>query len=333
MENRTYKTKSIVEAGIISAIIIVLMIITSYIPFIAFAGTMILPVPVALLYVRHDFKVTILAIAVSTIITSILFNPIQAVLSALSFSFVGLILGYAIRKDKNSSYTIFLLSLMSLIATVATFALTVAVIQKTSFSAFFTKTLNDFNEATKQSIELSKSLYLKMGMTNEQLSQINNMYSMLTPEFFINIGAAILIMQAFISSILNYAVAKAILKRLGYNLKRLRPFMELYINSFAGAIIILPIPLGVFLQAKKIPIGKPILVSGQVIMQYVFIIIGISVAAYFLSKKYKLTKGAITLIIIASFMVPIFATVFLYVGLADMIFDFRKINPDRILKK
>jgi uncharacterized protein YybS (DUF2232 family) len=333
MENRVYKTKSIVEAGIISAIIIVLMIITGYVPFITFAGTMILPVPVALLYVRHELKITVLAIVASTIITAVLFNPIQAVLSALSFSFVGLILGYAIKKNKNSTYTIFLLTLMSLIATVLTVVLTVVVIQRTSFNVFFTKFINDLNETSKQSIEISKSLYLKTGMTQEQLAQVNSFYAMLTPEFFINMGAAILIMQAFISAVLNYAVAKAILKKLGYNLKNLRSFMELYINSFAAAIIILPIPLGVYLQAKKIPIGKPILVSGQLIMEYVFIIIGISVVTYFLKQKYKLSKGMITLVIISAFIIPTFATVFLYVGLADMIFDFRKVNPDRILKK
>lgn len=329
MENRVYKTKSIVEAGIISAIIVVLMIITGYVPFIAFVGTMILPVPVALLYVRHNFKVTLLAIVVSAIITSILFNPIQAVLSALSFSLVGLVLGYGIRKDKESTFTIFSLTIISLITTILSFVITVVIIEKTTFIAFLTTSINLMNETIKQSV----SLYKAAGMSDAQLAQLDTLYKMMTPQFFMNVAAAVFIMGSFISAILNYAVAKAILKKLGYNLKKLRSFMELYINSFAGAIIILPIPLGVYLQAKKIPIGTPILISGQVIMQYVFIIVGISVVTYFLRNRYKLTKGITTFIIIAAFITPIFATMFLYVGLADMIFDFRKVNPDRILKK
>lgn len=333
MENRVYKTKSIVEAGIISAIIVVLMIITGYVPFISFAGTMILPVPVALLYVRHELKITVLALVVSGIISSILFNPIQALLSVLSFSFIGLILGYAIRKDKNSNYTILLLTLMSIIASISTIVLTVIVIQKTSFNVFFTKLIHDFSEAMKQSLEISKSMNAKMGLTKEQMAQVDALYARLNPQFFINVAAALLIMQGFMSAIINYTVAKAILKRLGYNLKKLKPFKELYINSFAGAILIMPIPLGTYLQAKNIAIGNPILASGQLIMEYVFVVIGLSVVAYFLSKRYKLSNRTITFICIMAVFIQIFATVLLYVGLADMIFDFRKINPDKIQKK
>jgi len=329
MDNSIYKTKSIVEAGIISAIIIVLMLITNYMPFIPFVGTLILPLPVAVLYVRHDFKVTILAIVVSAAITSMLFNPIQAVLSAISFGLVGLVLGYGIRKDKDSTIIIFWIAVVTLISTILSFVITVALIEKTTFAAFIISTINMFNDAMKQALDLYKG----MGLSQQQLEQLNTITKMITPELFINLGAASLIMGAFISAILNYVVAKAVFKRLGYNLKKLRAFTELYINSFVGAIIILPIPLGVFLQAKKIPIGTPILLSGQIIMQYVFVIIGISVAAYFLMNKYKLTKGIIALIIFAAFTIPIIATTFLYLGLADLIFDFRKINPDRILKK
>lgn len=333
MEHRNVETKSLVEASIISAIIIVLMLITGYVPFIAFVGTLILPVPVALLYVRHNLRLTILSIIVSTIITAMLFNPIQAVISALTFSFVGLILGYGIKKEKSSTYTVILLAIMSLLATIATLVLTVVFIQKTSFPAFFTKMIGDVNEAMKQSMEMIKGTYTKWGIPKEQLAQLDTIYSMINPEFIFNMAAAILIMQAVISAVLNYAVARAILKKLGYNLKRLRAFTELYINSFAAAIVIAPIPLGIYLQAKKIPAGGPILISGQLIMEYTFIIIGISVVVYFLRNKYKLTKGATTMIVIATFIIPIFATIFLYIGLADMIFDFRKINPDRILKK
>lgn len=333
MEHRNYKTKSIVEAGIISAIIVVLMLITGYVPFIAALGTLILPIPVALLYVRHDLKIALLSIVASTIISSLLFNPVQAVLSAVSFSFVGLAFGYGIRKDKSSSFIILILSVLSLVATVLSLAVTVLIIQKTTFAAFINNAITGFNEAMKESMNMAKSLYMKAGMTEDQLSQINKLYSMLTPELIFDMGAAVLIVQAFMSSVINYVVAKVILKKLGYNLKKLRSFAELYINSFTAAIIIMPIPLGVYLQAKGIAIGTPILISGQMIMQVVFVVIGISVVTYFLINKYKLSKGIIVLIVIISFTVPMLGTIFIYVGLADMLFDFRKINPNRILKK
>lgn len=328
MDNSIYKTKSIVEAGIISAIIIVLMLITSYMPFIPFIGTMILPLPVAILYVRHDLKITILAILVSTIIIALAFNPVQALLSVISFSLVGLVLGYGIRKDKDSTITVLLLTVAIIVSNGLSIVITAALIQKTTVYSLLVSSINMLNDALKQTIDIYKG----MGIPQQQLDQFQAIIKLFTPELFINMLAASLIIGAFLTSIINYTVAKAVLKRLGYNLKKFRAFTELYINSLAGALIILPIPLGVYLQAKKMPIGAPILTSGQLIMQYVFVVIGISVVAYFLLNKYKLTKGIVALIIIAAFTNSLFATIFIYIGLADMIFDFRKINPDRILK-
>lgn len=333
MENRKYNTKSTVEAGLIAAIIVVLMLITGYVPIMSFWGTLVLPVPVALLFIRHDIKATVAAIVVSSIITATLFNPIQALLSAISFGITGLTLGYSIKKDKGSNYTLFLLSVMSLVATVITYAITIKIIQKTTYSAFFTKFVNDLNSAFTESISMAKSFYAKAGMTPDQLSQMDAMFSAFNTDFLINAFAAIMIFQALLSAYLNYVTAKAILRRLGYHMKKMTPFSHLYINSLAGAFIVMPLPLGVFLKTKGYSIGDPILVSGQLIMQYTFLVVGISVAVYFLKNRFKLSNGIITLIVLFATFNVMFARIFLYVGLADMIVDFRKINPNRIFKR
>jgi uncharacterized protein YybS (DUF2232 family) len=333
MEARKYNTKSIVEAGLISAIIVVLMLITGYIPMMSFLGTLILPIPVALLFIRHDIKVTIAAIAVSAIITAALFNPIQALMSTVSFGLTGVTLGYCIRKDKSSNYTLLLLAIASLAATVITFLLTVFLIQNTTISGFITKTADDITSAFKESTNMLKGFYASSGMSEQQLAQLDAMFSVFNAEFLMNGIVGILIMGAAISAFFNYITAKAILKRLGYQMKKMTPFTELYVNSLAGAFIVMPVPLGVYLKAKNIPIGEPILTSGYLIMQYVFLIIGISVAVYFLKNRFKLSKGVITLIIVFTAFNQLFTTIFLYLGIIDMIIDFRKINPNRFLKR
>jgi uncharacterized protein YybS (DUF2232 family) len=332
MEAKKYSTKSVVEAGIISAIIVVLMLVTGYVPIMSLMGTLILPVPVALLFIRHDLKVTIAAVAVSTIITGLLFNPIQALLSAISFALTGLTLGYCIKRDKSSNYTLLWLAIVSLIATIITLIFTVYLIQGTSIPAFFNKFVNEMNMALKESIDMTKAIYSKAGITEEQLKQLDAMFAVFNAEFLINAFAAILIIQAALSAFLNYVTAKAILKRLGYHMKPMTPFTELYVNSLAGAFIVMPFPLGIYLKAKNLPLGGPILTSGQLLMQYTFLIVGISVAAYFLKNRFRLSKGVITLIILFTTFNTAFASILLYLGIADMIFDFRKINPNRIQK-
>lgn len=333
MEDRKNNTKSIVEAGLISAIIVVLMLITGYVPIMSFMGTLILPVPVALLFIRHDIKVTLAAIAVSSIITAMLFNPIQALLSAIAFGLTGISLGYSIKKDKSSNYTLFLLAVVSLVATILTYVLTIVLIQKTTFTAFFTNFVNELNFALTESVAMAKSFYAKAGMSPDQLAQLDAMFAVFNVQFLINAFAAIMIFQALFSAYLNYVSAKAILRRLGYHMKKMTPFSQLYMNSLAGAFIVMPLPLGVYLKAKGYPLGDPILVSGQIIMQYTFLVIGLSVAVYFLKNRFKLTNGVITLIVLLVAFNVVFARIFVYLGLADMIFDFRKINPNRILKR
>ncbi|ERI92119.1 hypothetical protein HMPREF1982_02659 [Clostridiales bacterium oral taxon 876 str. F0540] len=333
MENKTHSAKSTVEAGLISAIIVVLMLITGYIPMIAFVGTLILPIPVAILYLRHNFKVTLTAIVVSVIITAMLFNPIQAVLSALSFGFTGMIFGYSIRKNKSAGFIILVLTLASLLAIVLNFVLTILVIQKTSFTGFFVTIVNQFNDAMKETIPMVKEIYARSGMTEEQINQALSMFNTLTPQYILNFLAAGFIIQSIISSFVNYAVSKAVLKRFGYELKKFKPFTEFYINSFIGALIVMPVPLGVLLSAKNIAIGKPILVSGQVIMQLAFLLVGVSVVSYYLKNRFKLNNALIVLIDIFLAFNPTFGTILIYLGLIDMMFDFRKINPNRILRK
>lgn len=333
MENRKYNTKSIVEAGLISAVIIILMLITGYVPMVSFMGTLILPVPVALLYIRHNLKVTLTAIVVSAIITAALFNPIQALLSAISFGLTGLTLGYSVRKNKSSTYILILMGLTSLIATVLTTVLTIVIIQKSGVTQFIIKSVNDACDTFKQSFEMAKSFYSKAGMTSEQLALLDQFTNMINPDLLFNAIAAGLILQAASSAFLNYIVSKAILRRLGYTLQRIRPFTEFYINSFIGALVVLPVPLGIFLQAKGIPVGKPLLVSGEIIMQVVFAVIGISVAVYFLKRRFNLPNAFIILIVIFTAFNQLFTLAYMFIGLADMLFDFRKINPNRILRR
>lgn len=333
MEARKYNTKSVVEAGLISAIIVILMLITGYVPMMSFMGTLILPVPVAVLYIRHNLKITISAIVVSSIITAVLFNPVQALLSAISFGLTGLALGYSIRKDKSSNYTLVLLSLMALITTVLTVIITAALIQNSSVSQFIVKTINEINATFTESMNMAKGFYTNAGIPAEQIKQLDAVFSMFTTEYMMNSLVALLVIGSVFSAFMNYITAKAILKRLGYNMKKGTPFTEIYIPSFLGALIVLPVPLGVYLKAKNFAIGNPILTSGQLIMSYAFLIAGISVATYFLKNRFRLTNVVTTLIIVFIGFNPVFSTVLIYLGLADMIFDFRKINPNRILRR
>ena len=46
MKNQKYSTKSIMEAALMSVFIIILIVITAYVPMLSMVGTAILPIPI-----------------------------------------------------------------------------------------------------------------------------------------------------------------------------------------------------------------------------------------------------------------------------------------------
>ena len=170
MENKNYSTNAIVEASLISVIISVIMIVTGYLPIVSFIGTLILPIPVAILYIRHNNKITITAIFLSIILTSLVYNPIMAIYSAITYSIIGIALGYCVKKNKRSSITLLFLAIGSAISNILTIAFSLLFIAKVSFVEFISKFVG-LNEAIneKSSFEGAKGLYLQAGITPKQI--------------------------------------------------------------------------------------------------------------------------------------------------------------------
>lgn len=333
MENKKYNARPIVEAGLISGIIIILMLITGYVPLIAFMGTIILPIPVAVLYMRHNIKITITSIVVSTLITAMLFNPVQALISAISFALLGITLGYCFKKDINSTTIIGFMTAASLAVTVITTILTITLIQKMDFVGFFTKAANDFRHMITLYLDAMRESYKNANLDPAQLEQMEATFKVVNADFLISGLGGIILFESFISGIVNYAVAKAVLQKLGYKLRKMVAFTEIYITSFVGLIMTAPVVIGMVIYSVNAAVGKPVFVSGLFLLIYAFFMVGISVVVYFLKNKFKQRNVFIVIFVIVTAFSGTFSIMYLLIGLADILFDFRKINPNRILKK
>ena len=335
MENKNYSTKAIVESALISVIISVIMIITGYLPIVSFIGTLILPIPVAILYIRHNNKITITSIFLSIILTSLVYNPIMAIYSAITYSVIGIALGYCVKKNKKSSITLLFLAIASTISNILTIAFSMLFIEKVSFVSFLSKGLDFMKQTMKVSLDQLKSIYTQAVVTPEQLKLldknfeiINKMDVMLVLAF---IPATIFILS-FISAYLNYIVSRAILNKLNYEMEEVLPFNKVYVSNIVGAVLIGIVCIGIILSAKKIPGGDYILNSSQLLVQIVFTINGLAASTYFLRVKRNLSKPVVLLILIFTTLSPL-GTIYFSIGLMEMAFDFRRLDPYRIKRK
>lgn len=324
MQSRIYNTKAVIEAGLISALIVIIMLLNVYVPIFSTFGTFILPVPVTVLYIRHNYKVTLGAVIVSAILIAMLYNPLSALTASILFGATGITLGYCIKNDKEVGTTILFLAITSAVAVSINFIIYANLIDKTGIIGFIDRNLKIMHE----SIEMSKDLYGKMGITTEQFAPIEKSFEVFTPNFILRLMPAMLVMMSFTSAYLNYIVTKAILKKLRYSMKEVKPFNQLYINTRIGTLVVVCLIVGLLLNKNKISLGEYITNSSQVILQLIVLLDGLALAAYYLKNKFNMSKIVIALILIFTANSQL-AMVYLYAGFADMVFDFRKLDPYR----
>jgi uncharacterized protein YybS (DUF2232 family) len=325
MENRFNKTKSLIEAGLLSALIVIIMLLNVYVPVFSAVGTFLLPIPVTLLYIRYNYKVTLLAVIVSALLIGTLYNPLSALSSAVSYGLMGIVLGYCIRRDAKVSITLLYLTVASVISNLVNIIMVMFLFQKTSVLAM----IEEYMDIFKQSTDMTKNIYEQLGVSTQQLESVSRLWEVFTPEYVATLIPAMLLLAGFTSALLNYVVTKAILKKMRYEVKDLTPFSEFYLDNRIGAVIIVFVCLGVILTSRNISAGKFITNSSFIVLQSVLLVDGIAVAAFYLKNRFNINKKFLAIIIFFFIFSPLSVT-FVYLGIGDMIFDFRKLDPNRL---
>ncbi|MBC2582211.1 YybS family protein [Clostridium sp. DJ247] len=324
MENRIYNTKALIEAGLITAIVVVITLINVYVPIFSLFGTYILPIPITLLYIRHNYKVTLGAVFVSAILISILYNPLSALTSSILFGITGMTLGYCIKNDKKVSITMLILAIGLAIGTAINFGIYISFIDTVGIVGFINNTLKTLRE----SIDMSKQLYIKLGVSSDQFAPIEKSLSLFTTEFVLKILPAGIIISSFVSAYLNYAITRSILKKLRYNIKEIVPFNKIYVNTRVGTIVVLFLIIGLLLSKSNMNLGGYLEVSSMFVLQFIFILDGLALAAYYLKYRFKISRLAIVLMLTFT-VISQLSVIYIFLGLADMIVDFRKLDPYR----
>ncbi|MBK5241148.1 DUF2232 domain-containing protein [Clostridium sp.] len=335
IDNKGFSTKAIVEASLISVIISIIMIITGYLPIVSFIGTLILPIPVAILYIRHNYKITITSIFLSVILTSLVYNPIMAIYTAITCSIVGITLGYCVKRNKTSTMTLWYLAISCAISNILTIAFTMLLIEKTSFISFISKNLEFMKKTIEASIVEVKTLYLQSGVNTKQIQQLDENFKLIKQ---IDVGLVLILIPAtifiyaVIAAYMNYMVSRAILKKLNYKMDKVLPFSKVCVSNIVGALLIGIVCIGIIFSSKNIPGGEYILNASQLLAWWVFIINGLAASTYYLRVKRKLSKPVVVLILGLTMLTQL-SSFYFSIGFMEMAFDFRKLDPYRIKRK
>ncbi|QAA30427.1 DUF2232 domain-containing protein [Clostridium manihotivorum] len=320
MNNNKHTARSTVEAGLMSIVVFILFLITAYIPIIGSIGSFILPIPIALLYIRHNRVVSILCIIVSSVLISMFVDPMHSISAVVVYGLSGLALGFSFSRGYKATFTMIITSVTNLVGSIVSWYINIYIILNMSL----TKMLEQIVDMIKQSAEMSKNMGMNSA-NNPLYDQIKN----LDVNFFLFSIPGGIIVVVVVTSILNYLVAQKLLKNFNIKLSPIRSFKEWYLDNRIGALIIVFVCVGIVLKSKGIYIGNYIYSSSMIIFDYAFVVVGAAVTFYYLTEKFKVNK-ALAGVICGFFIISAFQVFLFYVGLIDLLLDIRGLDPNSL---
>lgn len=332
MENKKHNTKSMVEAGLISALIFVIFLISAYTSMLSSVGAFILPIPVTILYIRHDFKTAILSVIVSFILVSLMWNVISALIAATTFGLIGLSFGYCINKNISKKRTVLILIVVNLISYIFQMTITLSLILKQSLKEQIQFMSNMFNE----SIEMTIKMYQTLGMSEEQLKSFDLLRDTFTADFILKMLPVSILLVAVLSALLNYTITRRVLSKLKYNkIEKFGEFQFFYVSNIATAVLIIIWLGSILFTHYEVVIGPYLEIFAIYIMQVLFMFNGLALLIYYIRIRLnkRISKIIIVLIAFFGFSNNLFASMFFFSGVAESIIDFRRLDPYSTRKK
>lgn len=321
MNNSLNNTRAMVEAALMSVLVFIMLLIVALIPVIGQLGAFVLPVPITIVYLRHNKKFAFSTIIVSTILISIFYNPIMAIASAVYYGIIGIALGYAIKNKKGFTKTFGLSVLANLIGSIINSVLYIYV--------FMGMTINDILQNLINSLKLSVDLSEKMGLINAQNQQQIDLLRSIDLNMVYTILPASIILATLLSAYLNYIISKIILKKLKFDMEPVPQFTHWYMDNRIGALLIVICCIGILVSSKFINLGQTILTSSYFVLTMLLTLQGISIIAYFLKINMKMKKDFIIFICICLGLSPLAQFIFA-LGIVDLIMDIRGIDPNSL---
>lgn len=309
------KTTPMVVASYFAAIMVILALLSNFVPFFVLIGFFLMPIPMVVLYMTYGLRWSIMAGAVAGILLGLFLQPILAVVQILTFGSVGLLLGKGFKEEwapfKMLSGVTFVLIVVNVAALMAMYAFL---------------DMNLYQLMQQQVVASSQALmegYRESGMSEVQLmemqQQVNDMIKTiptLLPLFFC--------IAVSIISYMNIKVTQLILVKMGYPIL---PFLPMRYWEISRSMLYFYV-LAMVVKYWGITRGIDWLtIAGLNLEQLsVFFIAvqGIAFVLYMIYKRTKLGVGMQIIVVVLLLLQPHLHFFALIMGFFDMVLNYRK---------
>ncbi|HFE9683550.1 TPA: YybS family protein [Clostridium perfringens] len=313
------KSKSIVEAGIMTTIIFVFMMISN-LPLIGSIISFVIPIPIALLYLKYNLKTSISSIVISGVLVGLFMGPIYGVQLAITNGIVGLILGLCVKRKFSGTKSFACLIGANAIGVLIEIALLFSAFTGISFNEYVNDLAKVFNETTKLSEQM-------LGSAQANTQMIEVMQS-IDANYIMNMIPIVLVTAMIMRAFLSYTIGKYVINKLGFKLNSLPPFSKWFFNPILIAAVVLINLFVMLLVSKGVISNKGIYMLTLNLLFAMLIIQGLAVASNLLKYRYGFSNFLI--VFISILMVTSIPQLFGILGLVDVLIDIRGVDPNSL---
>jgi uncharacterized protein YybS (DUF2232 family) len=313
------KVRPMVEGGLLAAISIIFAVISAYLPIIGPFVNLVWPVPIILLGVRHGYKWSILATVVSGSIIAMLLEPLQAISVVVGFGLIGIVLGYAFRMEFSPSKTMLWGSVASIISKVALLGIGIVM---TGVNPFELQ-----SDVVAKIIEQTIEIYRSLGVSEQQLTKLAEDMQMLIDVVKIILPSGF-ILGSIVDTYLNFAIAKAVLRKLGHHIPDFPPFKRWSLPDFIVYFFVVALVMLYWGKSHDITILYNIGMNLQALSSMLLFVQGLALF-YYVVDKYNLSRMVKSIILFLILSNDLLLKILICAGALDTFLDYRRLRPPR----
>lgn len=317
------QTKALVEGAIFAGITTLLGIIYYYTQYLGLIA-MVWPVPVIIVGYRNGLKASILSAMSAGLIVSLLTHPLVGVGLLVGFGLPGILMGYLISKKVNPYMIILLCGIVLSLTMVGEFLISLKV-----SGIDVIKFIAEIDTTVKSQLEATLDIYRRFGIAEKDMQRMSDYFGQ-TVEIMKLILPSSLMVSGLIFSFIDYKLTRLILKRIGHAIPDIERFSKWRLQEPYSFIMIGLVVLAGASSYLKFPFLTAIAMNVSTVMMLVFSIIGLSVIVSYArvyGDRHSIPKAL--RIAIVAFVLLVFIQFIAYVGILDMVFNFRKLGTEK----
>ncbi|MFX3674343.1 MAG: YybS family protein [Paenisporosarcina sp.] len=304
-------TKRLTLGAMMIALFTILLAVSFYVPILNIVTTFFIALPIAWYSAKFNRKesalVTILSIGMAFFVGGLVALPLAMIHAPLGF-----VMGDAIRTKKSKLYLLMASGMTFLISTVIQYVITVT---------FFN--INPIQEF----LSLMRESYEQTGRILDEFDTLPKGYNKLVEEtlfMFETVLPSIIIIAIFVSAFSIIIINLPILKRLGLEVPKFKPFREMRLPKAVLWYYLVVLIVTLFVELDKGTFAFMVFANATVVLRGLLLLQGVSIIHYYIHVQ-GWPKWVMVVATVLAFPLQSFT---ILLGVFDLGFNIRSLIKD-----